>query len=313
MSKIQHEKVENKGSDTPFLDTLGYLPTNPEILGSDVLRKRARSKWYTQAIVGRLLFLGSDLHKYYQRAFYCNSILIQEGKAIRSTYCDTRTCNICNRIRTANLMNGYLPQFEGRHIEFVTLTLPNVEGKDLRFTIEWIIKESANMIRLFRERRGIEINGIRKIEVTYNAITDTYHPHIHLIVDKCGQLIVDEWLKRNPTAVIKAQDCTPADQNSLNELFKYTTKIIGRKSGDLVVYVNALDRIMIALKNKRCFQPFGDIKKVSEEVNSELQGQEYNIPEYDFMIWKWDECDWVNSDRETLTGYISPDIEIVYK
>jgi hypothetical protein len=304
-----------------YLDTLGQLPTNvlkpSKILQSENsknLLKRARSKWYTKAIVGRLLFIDTPLKKYYQRAFYCNEILTQRGNEIKAKYCDTRVCNVCNRIRTAKMIRGYLKQFiDRKELQFVTLTIPNVNSNMLRDKIEDMLKKISCIVRVLRERRKIDINGVRKIEVTYNAKMNTYHPHIHLIVDGNGEVIVNEWLKRNKDAKMIAQDVTSANQDSLNELFKYTTKILHNSKGNLKVYLKALDVIIISLRSKRCFQPFGNIRMIKEEINEELEAQVYDsIPEYDFMEWIWKECDWINEYKETLTGYISPDTIIEY-
>jgi len=308
MMQAVQKYVKNLSKKHTSLDTLGQLPRE---LSKNLL-KRARSKWYTERIAGGLVHLNSPLHKYYQRAYYCNTQLSQENLSIKAKYCDTRICHVCNRIRTAKMMNGYMAQLKGRPIEFVTLTLPNVTAENLRSTCEQILKEATNIVRNFREYKKIDINGVRKLEVTYNQREDTYHPHLHFVVDKAGKELVAEWLKRIPTANRKGQDYRPADQNSLNELFKYTTKIIGHKPGEYIVYTKALDNIMQALRKKRCFQPFGDVKKVSEEITPELKVQVYDIKPYDFMTWQWEDCDWVNSERETLTGYISPDVDFSY-
>lgn len=305
MCQTYKEKTTKK---TPSLDTLAQVPTK----GIKSLLKRAKSKWYTMGIVGGLLYLNSELHSYYQRAWYCCSLITQRGQELSARYCNTRVCNICNRIRTANMINGYLKQLVGRDLQFVTLTVPNVSGENLKSTIDLMTKEASNMMRVFRERRGIKINGIRKTECTINLYKNNYHPHFHFVVDGYGQEIVDAWLKRWPTAVRSAQDVRPANQESLNELFKYTTKIIGQKNGEYIVYTKALDTIMKALAKKRCFQPFGDIRKVSEEVEDDLQAQVYEIEEYGLMHWEWKECDWVNKDKFTLTGYISPDVDFRY-
>ena len=291
---------------TPPLDTLAQLDPSP----CKNLLKRARSKWFTERIVGGLLYENSELHKYYQRAYYCNSTLTQSGQELKAKYCNTRICHICNRIRTAKMMNGYMSQLNGQ-LSFVTLTVPNVDACNLRYTCSLLTKEASKMIKQFR-KKNIVINGVRKLEVTYNQLKNTYHPHLHLIVDKESKSIVNSWLKRFPSANIKAQDERPADQASLNELFKYATKIIGNKQGEYIVYVKALDTIMKALSKLRCFQPFGNIRKVSEEVTDELKGQVYDIQEYEFMEWTWEDCDWVNKFRDTLTGYISPDVDFSY-
>jgi len=178
------------------LDTLGQPPTD----WKGNLKKRARSKFYTKSIVGKLLYLNSPLHHYYQSAYYCGEHIEQIGTELRTRkYCDTRICHVCNRIRTAHLMNGYISQLEGKKgLQFVTLTIPNVKDYQLKESIEKMSKSFSNILRVLRERRGIECNGIRKIEVTYNPSRNDYHPHIHAIVDKEGKQIIEEWLKRFP-------------------------------------------------------------------------------------------------------------------
>ena len=299
-------KVGKKGIP---LDTLAQLPTDD--LKS--LKKRARSKWYTTAISGRLLYLDSPLHKYYQSAFYCSHILKQEGKKVTAHYCNTRICHICNRIRTAKLMNGYVSQLQKLgSLQFVTLTVPNCSVTELDDTIDSLLKSFSNILRVIRERRKISINGIRKLEVTYNYVTNTYHPHIHVLVDGgSGEIIVTEWLKRYDTASEKAQDCRNADAKGLNEIFKYTTKIVTKSNKKIEIYIPALDSIMLALRGRRCFQPFGSIKKVEEDITG-IESVEYDeIEAYDLIEWIWDECDWV-ADNRTLTGYISPDVEFEF-
>jgi hypothetical protein len=208
-----------------------------------------------------------------------------------------------------------MSQLQKMKLEFVTLTIPNCKAQELRSVIEQMQKQSTNIIRNLREVRKQQPNGIKKLEVTYNNITDTYHPHFHFIIEEgYGQTLIDDWLKRFPKSKRIAQDCRLADQNSTNELFKYTTKIIGHKSGDLIVYRNALDSIIRALHQKRCFQPFGNIRKVNEEINDELEANEYEgIPEYEFMQWDWHDDDWVNKYGETLTGHSAPDIRFSHR
>lgn len=315
-------KIGQKGSkNRVLLDTLAQVPPNT-LKG---LQKRARSKWYTIAIVSRLRYLENTiLRKYYSHAWNCNNKLYQDGQKISARYCNTRACNVCTRIRTAKLMNGYVDQIlQLGDIEFVTLTVPNCTADDLDIVVDNILKQIVLVIRNLREKKGIKISGIRKLEITYNVSTNTFHPHLHLLVDKnSGSLIVDEWLKRMPTSkrqgwdykkkmMVDLQDVRKADKNSLSEIFKYTTKVIVSKKGQMDVYIQPLNRILECLYKRRCFQPFGIVKMVSEDVD-ELDGKVYvDLPDNGGGIteWVWKDCDWVNG-KSTLTGYIPPDIEL---
>jgi len=205
---------------------------------------------------------------------------------------------------------------------FTTLTVPNCTKENLRETCLKLIETTKNIVRVLREKRLYKFSGIRKLEITYNPSTDTYHPHLHLLVDKnVGNIIVDEWLKRMPDAkregwdyrekrMVPLQVVQKADENVLKEIFKYTTKIIVSKKGEINVYIKPLNKILEVLYKRRCFQPFGIIKMVSEEVDK-LDSQVYEElkdSEGGIIEWKWKDCDWIN-DKNTLTGYVPPDIE----
>jgi hypothetical protein len=220
-------------------------------------------------------------------------------------------------------MNGYVDQImKLGDIEFVTLTIPNCKSEDLDIVVDKILKAIIRIIKNFRDKKGIKVSGIRKLEITYNVSTDTYHPHLHLLVDKgVGSQIVDEWLKRMPEAkregwdykkkrMVPLQVVQMADQESLSEIFKYTTKIIVTKRGQIDVYLKPLNRILECLYKRRCFQPFGIVKFVNEEVD-DLDSQVYTDLEDNgggITEWIWNECDWVNG-KKTLTGYVPPEIE----
>ena len=318
-------KISNKGQKGSLLDTLAQVPPNVPPSTLKDLQKRARSKWYTVAIVSKLKYVeGTKLRKYYSHAWNCNDKLYQDGQKLTSKYCNTRVCNICARIRTAKLMNGYVDQImKLGDIEFVTLTISNCTADDLNTVVDNILKQIVLIIRNLRDKKGIKVSGIRKLEITYNALTGLFHPHLHLLVDKnCGALIVDEWLKRMPDAkrqgwdykkkkMVDLQDVRKADKNSLSEIFKYTTKIIVKKKGQMNVYIYPLNRILEVLYKRRCFQSFGIVKQVSEDVDK-LDAKVYvDLPDNEGGIteWKWKDCDWVDG-KFTLTGYIPPEIEL---
>jgi hypothetical protein len=204
-----------------------------------------------------------------------------------------------------------------------------------------MLKDISNIIRVLRERKKINISGIRKIEITYNAKMDTYHPHFHILHNEnVGDIIIEEWLKRNPTAKQKGWDWKEKkmvdlqvskpvtkknedDKKFLNEIFKYATKFVVKDSKDrniMNVYVPALDNILRALHTKRSVQSFGDIRKLKiaeEEGEQELLSQEIiDIEEETYKEWQWsaidDIYDWLDNNGKRLTNYKPPDIEFTY-
>jgi hypothetical protein len=163
----------------------------------------------------------------------------------------------------------------------------------------------------------LEFNGVRKIEVTYNAKMNTYHPHIHTLHSgSCGTMFIKEWLKRFPTASIKAQDTKQATEGSVNELFKYATKILIKDKNDkntIEVYLPAIDTIMRALQNKRTFQTFGKMKMITEDVE-ELQSQNISYLDESYStFYVWNNENWIDfNNDEPLTNFKPPKIKFKF-
>lgn len=110
----------------------------------------------------------------------------------RANLCRDRLCPTCNwrlAIRRAAEMQEtikYIATADPSAVGLLlTLTVRNCPADRLRWTIQHI---SQSFTRLRKHRlfaRKIE-GYARSIEITYNPVTDTYHPHIHalLIVPK---------------------------------------------------------------------------------------------------------------------------------
>lgn len=304
-------QIYDKNNDT-ILDKLAQLTNHcksdtcesGEKTGKKTLAKRAKSKYVSKNVSVKLADLGSDLRKSYFNTFYCCDNLIQTGKKITGKYCNNRWCLVCNRIRTAKLINGYknvLQELPDKR--FVTLSRPNVKASDLREEIQYLLLVITK-IRKSLTYRKTPIVGIRKLECTYNPVTNTYHPHFHFIVSgqNISSLLLAEWLKENKTANISAQDDRPANDDSVMELFKYFTKIVTKDA----IYIDALDVIFRSMYGLRTFQPMGISKNVSEDIE-EIRAEIYADLEERETIWSWIETDWIDkSTGECLTGY-SPD------
>lgn len=283
--------VEKNSVNSPPLDTLAQ-PQEYTTNKSDVtLSKRAISKIITQKIVFPLIQLHSPLEKSYRSALYCANQLQQQGDKITSKYCGQRTCVVCNHIRTMKLIKGYGSQINKfSEPRFITLTIVNVKAEDLSNTIDKMIDNCRLIAQSIKYKTGKLITGLRKIEITYNSKDDTYHPHIHMPVDGeyMGNLFIDGWLKRYPTATRRNQKNDPVDHNTVNELFKYTTKLWKKdKSGNVVIYPpHVLDTIYQAVINRRIVQPFGGLKMVDEEI-TDLQATVFLTEENYFTEWDW--------------------------
>jgi hypothetical protein len=280
------------------------------------LRKRANAKFFASKLSSELVKIDdSILLNAYQRSVTCNQMLVQSGKTLETRYCGCRWCNVCNRIRTSKLISGYEPvlrQMKDKY--FVTLTLPNCENWELVKIIQFMLTTSRRVqdqLKKQRQRKKIDFQlvGMRKLECTYNATQNTYHPHFHYIIQgaAASHALLESWLAALPQANRAAQDIRPAVLNSEKELFKYFSKFVSKTGkGDTVVVVRALDNIFSSIVNRRVFQPIG-IKKfidVSEDV-AEIRGSWYDELEYVDGIkhWNWNGENWKDEHENSLCEY----------
>ena len=317
MSKVKENNIPRKQNQVAhYLDTLAHLDTNPhnkqnnkELAQKVSFQKRAESKAISNGIIFSLIDNqpNTPLIKSYWNTYYCNHVILQEGNKVSSTFCNNRWCLVCNRIRTAKLINGYSPALnEFDQPMFVTLTDVTVKGRYLRSKVDERLNTLSNIIRALKKAKKAPIKAIRKLEVTYNETRNEYQPHIHMIVEgeEVANLILCRWLKQNKTAKRKGQDIQPADENSLLEIFKYTTKIV-TKDG---IHPIAQDLIFRAIRNKRTIQAYG-IKRVSENIErTETTQILFKPPQIE--IFKFDKYDWVSAYGELFSEY-SPTNETI--
>ena len=332
--------IDVKNAASGSLDTLAQLRKGQIKQSLQRLDKKNRRKWFTRSLSAKLIALNTKNKKYYQSAYYCNDVLIQNDYKLTGKYCNTRICNVCNSIRTGKLINGYSAPIKALSDPyFITLTVPNVPASELRDTLlnmkstfvqikdvfrkrheqsvdEYMIEFNRSRIEISylwasmmvkeipkykyerlmkgytaQEKRDIldkegceyikPLTGIRKVEITYNTLTKEFHPHFHLIVEgglERANEIINMWLQHFPDANRKAQDARKADNNSMIELFKYATKLVGKAGQDKKsrrrIELYAIDTITTVLYNQRTFQTYGGIRRVSEDIE-ELQAQEY--------------------------------------
>lgn len=306
-TKLVHISEFQNSENSLLFNTLAQLVQDNKQKGvKNPLKTRAKIKYLSNELVLKLISENSDLNQSYWNSYHCSRVILQEGQKITSRYCNNRWCLVCNRIRTAKLINGYLPviKSEIKNPQFVTLTVPNVSADHLRTTIEVMLYFFVLINRRFRLAKN-GIKGIRKIEVTYNQITNEYHPHLHILVD--GEIkakyLIELWLQYYKKADKRGQNYKPADENSLIELFKYATKITVTKNKKIETPAFALDIIFQSLRNIRTYQPIGIKKLVPSEDVSELQSQEIENLKNAIDVWTWEHelKDWLNSNGEFLT------------
>ena len=246
-----------------------------------------------------------QIHKKYWKTYHCNHVILQQGKKFSSTYCKKIWCTNCCRIRTAELTNAYKqPLLDLGQLYFVTLTIPNVSGNQLEKTISTMQKAFSRIVNSMQKKKyNVKLNGVRKIETTHNEITNTFHPHFHIIQPdlNCAKILQQLWLKQFPQATHKAQDVTSInqDEQSFIELFKYATKETNAKGQQYSP--EALHTIYSAMEGKRLIQKFGTFKKIPTPKQMEISQDEFNhIPEQDEIWIENNKMDYDTNDGQLL-------------
>lgn len=109
-------------------------------------------------------------------------------KLYQAYFCKNKLCPMCNWRRsmkysyqTSRIVDEAIKQKLKARFLFLTLTVKNVEGEALNSTISQLTKSFDRLFRRAKVKKNL-IGYLRSVEVTHNDKTDTYHPHIHVLM-----------------------------------------------------------------------------------------------------------------------------------
>lgn len=297
MTKIQNTSVNTNGTN------------------NETLQKKQWSKYVSKGIALSLMHYNENsiIYKSYKNSSYCaETLLTNEIGKINTTYCKNRWCLTCNRIKTARLINNYLPQLQTlSHPQFLTLTLPTVDADNLKDRIAQMEKTWRQIYKLSTKakyKKSYEpLKGVRKAEITIRP-NGQYHYHFHFILDNWAQAewLLAQWLKQNPTASPLAQDLRHANEFAFKELFKYAFKAEIKTSNK--TNAKRYDIVFNAMRGKRTYQAFGGIKKIEEEFTDDDLKNGIILENMPNKIFKWVHSDWY--DKETGEALVNLSIPI---
>lgn len=134
--------------------------------------------------------IGSN--KYY-RVLDCSTFLefrlttVNDLKLTNANFCKVRLCPMCSWRRSlkifgqvSKVMDHVEENYNYRYI-FLTLTVRNCYGKELRDTLDLMTKAFNKMNQRKAFKQAIK-GYFRSLEITYNKKDNTYHPHFHMIL-----------------------------------------------------------------------------------------------------------------------------------
>lgn len=289
-----------------------------EVRTKDTLMKKQWSKYVSKGIALSLMHYNkeSTLLKSYKNTSYCaETLLTNEIGKVKTTYCKNRWCITCNRIKTARLINNYLPQLQKlSHPQFLTLTLPTCNASELVQRIASMEKTWRLIYKLSTKSKYKKtyepLKGIRKAEITIRP-NGQYHYHFHIILDNWAQSewLLAQWLKYNPTASPLAQDLRHANEFAFKELFKYAFKAEIKTNNK--TNAKRYDIVFNAMRRKQTYSAFGGIKKIQEEFNDDDLTNGIILEDYPNSIFTWVSSDWY--DKATGAPLVNLSIPIKVK
>jgi Plasmid rolling circle replication initiator protein and truncated derivatives len=213
-------------------------------------------------------------------------------------FCHWRFCALCawrlslKRTFVTKVVLTRLSNLSFRFL-FVTLTAPNVKAEDLSDEITRLNEAWSRMTKR-KKYKDLIVGGIRKIEVTYNSKTDTYHPHLHIVlcVEKSyfkrgskrvgekvenyypNMIMFEEWQsdwqqalrdKRAEQINVQAISSNPKKlAKAIAEISKYSAK-----DSEMVQDKKVFEAMYFGMKGKRLFSPFGLMKKLFREFEAD--------------------------------------------
>lgn len=283
---------------------------------------RAKSRFLQMKLLKAMAAEPGELAAKYNESLFCSGTIKKEGNKYTSRYCGHRWCIICNRIRTAKLIKGYSEQIQQfSEPTILTLTVPNVKAEDLKRTIAMMQRNIKNIFECRRKAKAPKQPGIRKLECTYNAVKNSYHPHYHIIINSeaAANDILTSWLLRYPKAARAAQDIRTC--YDAKEIFKYFTKLTSKtgvtdESGkkESAFYPEALNVIFLAIQKIRIIQPFGGLRIISDEIDDlEAEILEGGESLQDTDVFTWNETNWFSiKTGERLVNWEPSKLRVIY-
>ena len=156
------------------------------------------------------------------RYYNCGTtIALQNGKIKSANFCRDRLCPMCNYRRSQKMFSQNMTVYEKIKEDhpnyrqlFLTLTVPNVPL--------WKLKETL---------REPIVGYCKKLEITYNKESHTYHPHYHVMLTVDGWASrIEDYVKWWSASVQKGRqlvcyiESVDGDARSVAEMSKYMTK-----------------------------------------------------------------------------------------
>lgn len=343
------KQLDHRARKVPEAATAGSLLeqarawlTREETAGELVERSR-RALWSKRLAVEesrwlarRLVALRSPMEERYRRTFDCSSYIEQDpgdGMLRAKNYCGGRWCKTCSRIRQSKLIHGYRNVIEGwEDGRFVTLTVRRLsfdemigqaddEVQAVRDRMHLLLQVFNACKRSIKRKHKLPFRAVRSMETTVDGQAG-YHVHYHVAVDgeEQARLLVEKWPQFAADYGLHAeewgQDVQPINEGTVQELFKYTSKLpkSSRNSDEKAhaEFFRMLDVVFQACHGKRMVQPVGVKMEGDGARLEEVTADDVFLVAVDrpgeALVWEWDD-DGRNWMDRTTGVFLAPDAD----
>lgn len=232
----------------------------------------------------RVRFCGSALG-------FLKNLKTGEKKLYSADFCRERLCPMCQWRKSMKVFHQVSKVMDRAEQEnkdivplFLTLTLKNCSGDDLKTTLDIVFK-GWNLLWKQRKMERIAKGWFRALEVTYNKESDTFHPHIHavLVVDKGyfkgkDYMETADWVQAwkkvlkldyDPICDIRKIKNGKGKHKAVAEVAKYTLKDTDFVHNDNELTDKLIEVLSTSLKGRRLFAFGGLLKQIAKQIGIE--------------------------------------------
>lgn len=229
-------------------------------------------------------------------------------------FCRVRLCPMCIWRRSLKIFSQVKKLVEAIHSEynyeylFLTLTVKNCDGRVLSSEIDKMMKAWKSLLREFKGVSFLK-GWYRSLEITYNSLQNTYHPHFHciLVVDRSyfawkNYISQEGWTNRwkkalgvNYIPVVNVKKTYGDVFKSVSEIAKYSVKSSEYiKKDNLDLSEKIIDCLDKALSHRRLISFGGIFRYYHKKLNLSCVDEDLIIENdrddsSDFFGYEWDE------------------------
>lgn len=177
-----------------------------------------------------------------------------------ANHCRDRFCVACTSAKARATAQAVSRMCEGRTVRMITLTLKNTDST-LAPVLDKLYRSFARLRRRTFWLKAVD-GGIAFLEVKYNASTNRWHPHLHVLV--VGRFVHHGLLKRawhvitNDSFIVDIRHL-----RSPRDGAKYAAKYAGKPlSHTYRANPAAFDDAVATLKGRRLVSAFGEFRSM---------------------------------------------------